>query len=75
VQGGMTWTLTIQNNRDGTYRYNGRTEDNGPCAFGDQKWRSSSAITGKSDMGTYRLLDQGKVEITGTNGSTIWQRR
>jgi hypothetical protein len=75
VQGGMTWTLTIQNNRDGTYHYNGRTEDNGPCVFGDQKWRSTSAVTGKTEMGTYRFLDQRKVEITGANGSTIWQRR
>jgi hypothetical protein len=75
VQGGMTWTLTIQNNRDGTYHYDGRTEDNGPCAFADRQWRSTSAVTGKSDMGTYRLLDQHKVEVTGANGPTIWQRQ
>jgi uncharacterized caspase-like protein len=75
VQGGMTWTLTIQNNRDGTYHYDGRTEDNGPCAFADRQWRSTSAVTGKSDMGTYRLLDQRKVEVTGANGPTIWQRQ
>jgi uncharacterized caspase-like protein len=75
VQSGMTWTLTIQNNRDGTYHYEGRTEDNGSCAFADRRWRSTSAVTGKSDMGTYRLLDQGKVEIAGANGPIIWQRQ
>ncbi len=75
VQAGMTWTLTIQNNRDGTYRYQGRTEDKGRCAFADQQWRSTSAVTGKSDMRSYRLLDGRQFEITGTNGPTIWQRQ
>ena len=75
VQGGMTWTLTIQNNRDGTYRYQGRTEDNGRCVFVDQQWRSTSAVTGKSDMGGYRFLDGRQVEITGTTGPTVWQRQ
>ena len=75
VQGGMTTTLTIQNNPDGTYHYDGRTEDNGSCVFANQQWRTISAVTGKSTAGTYRLVDARNVEFTDTNGSTLWQRQ
>jgi hypothetical protein len=75
VQGGTTWTLTIQNNPDGTYHYQGRTEDNGSCVVADQHWRTTSAVTGQSNTGTYRVVDARNVEITGANGPAIWQRQ
>ena len=75
VQGGMTTTITIQNNPDGTYHYDGRTEDNGSCVFADQQWRATSAVTGQSTTGTYRVVDARNVEFTSTNGSTLWQRQ
>ena len=37
VQGGVTWTLTIENNPDGTYHYQGRAEDAGSCAIANQQ--------------------------------------
>jgi hypothetical protein len=39
VQGGVTWTLAVQNNPDGTYYDQARSEDNGSCAFADEKWQ------------------------------------
>jgi hypothetical protein len=75
MQGGLLWTLTIQNNPDATYHYSGRTEDSGTCVIGEQHWRTLSAITGQSNAGTYRIVDARDVEITGANGATLWQRR
>jgi hypothetical protein len=75
VQGGLTWTLTIQNNPDGTYHYQGRTEDNGSCVMADQQWRTTSAVTGQSNTGTYRVVDTRSVEFTGAQGPNLWQRQ
>jgi hypothetical protein len=75
VQGGLPWTLTIQNNPDGTYHYSGQTEDNGSCVVAEQRWRTASAVTGQSNAGTYRIVDARNVEITGPNGATLWQRQ
>jgi hypothetical protein len=75
VQGGMPWTLTIQNNPDGTYHYSGQTEDNGSCVVAEQHWQMISAVTGQSNAGTYRIVDARNVEITGANGPTLWQRQ
>jgi len=75
VQGGLPWTLTIQNNPDGTYHYSGQTEDNGSCVVAEQHWRTPSAVTGQSNAGTYRIVDARNVEITGPNGATLWQRQ
>lgn len=75
VQNGMPWTLTIQNNPDGTYYYSGQTEDNGTCVVAAQQWRTLSAVTGQSNAGTYRTVDARNVEITGANGPTLWQRQ
>jgi hypothetical protein len=75
VQGGVTWTLTIQNNPNGTYHYEGRAEDNGDCVASDQQWRTISAVTGQSNNGTYRVVDARNVEITGTSGPTMWHRQ
>lgn len=75
VQGGVTWTLTIQNNPNGTYHYQGRAEDNGDCVASDQQWRTISAVTGQSNSGTYRAVDAHDVEITGSSGPTMWHRQ
>ena len=75
VQGGVTWTLTIQNNPDGTYHYQAQTEDNGNCEIADSRWRTTSAVTGQSNLGTYRVVDAHNVELTGSTGPTIWQRQ
>jgi hypothetical protein len=75
VQGGLPWTLTIQNNPDGTYHYSGQTEDNGSCVVAEQHWRTTSAVTGQFNAGTYRIVDARNVEITGPNGATLWQRQ
>ena len=74
-QNGTSWTLTIQNNSDGTYHYRARAEDNGTCVFADQKWRTVSAITGATNSGTYRVIDAGTLEVTGANGPTTWRRQ
>jgi hypothetical protein len=75
VQGGMTWMLTIQNNPDGTYRYQARTEDRGVCAFAERQWRVTSEVTGQSKIGAYRVVDARNVEISSPDGSAIWQRQ
>jgi hypothetical protein len=75
LQGGIPWTLTIQNNPDGTYHYKASTEDNSSCTFADRQWRATSAITGKTDAGSYSLIDDRQVEIEGLGGNTVWQRQ
>jgi hypothetical protein len=75
VLGGATWTLTIENNPDGTYHYQGRTEDAGNCAIADQQWRTTSAMTGQSSGGTYRAIDARSVEIAGADGPAVWRRQ
>jgi hypothetical protein len=75
VQGGLTWTVTVQNNPDGTYHTLVRTEDSGSCAFADRNWRMTSVVTGQSNTGTYRVVGAGAVEITGPDGPAMWQRQ
>jgi hypothetical protein len=75
TQARLTWTLTIQTNPDSTYRYDARTEDNGSCAFADAQWRSTSAVTGQSTKGTYRMVDARAVEISGSDGAVVWRRQ
>lgn len=75
TQAGLAWTLSIQTNPDGTYRYEARTEDSGSCAFADQQWRLTSAVTGQSTKGTYRMVDARAVEISGADGAVIWRRQ
>jgi len=75
VQSGVNWALTIENRPDGTYHYQARAEDNGACAASDQRWRTTSAVTGQSNAGTYRVVDARDVEITGTSGPVTWQRQ
>jgi hypothetical protein len=75
VQAGLTWTVTIQNNSNGTYHYEARTEDGGVCGYADQRWHCTSTVTGRSKAGTYRTIDASSIEITGPEGAAVWQRR
>jgi hypothetical protein len=75
VLGGATWTLTIENNPDGTYHYQVRAEDAGSCTIADQQWRTTSAMTGQSKVGTYRLIDARSVELAGADGPAVWRRQ
>ncbi|HTU53395.1 MAG TPA: toll/interleukin-1 receptor domain-containing protein [Acetobacteraceae bacterium] len=75
VQSGMTWTLTIQNNPNGTFHYEARAEDHGVCAFADQVWRATSAVTRQTTTGTYRVIDARNVELTSAAGSAVWHRQ
>jgi hypothetical protein len=75
TQGGVTWTLTIQNNPDGTYSYLARAEDNGTCTFANQRWRTTSAVTGQTNTGTYQVIDAHSVELAGSQGPAVWQRK
>jgi hypothetical protein len=71
----VTWTLTIENNPDGTYHYQGRSEDTGNLAIANQQWRTTSAVTGQSNVGTYRPIDARSVEIAGAEGPAVWRRQ
>jgi len=75
VQGGVTWVLTIENNPDGTYHYQGRAEDSGSCTIAERQWRTTSAMTGQSNVGTYRTVDARTVEIVGSDGPALWHRQ
>lgn len=75
AQGGMTWSLTLQNSANGTYHFRAQAEDSGTCSYADHQWRSTSAVTGQSDMGTYRMIDAKNIEFTGLKGSAVWHRR
>ena len=57
VQGGLNWTLTLQNNANGSFEYTAQAEDTGSCGFANNQWHLASAVTGQSDMGTYRVVD------------------
>jgi hypothetical protein len=52
-----------------------RTEDSGNCTFIDQQWRTTSTVTGQSNMGTYRVVDARDIAVMGPDGSAVWQRR
>ena len=75
VQGGLNWIVTIQNNPDGTYHFSAQTEDNGTYTAANHQWRTTSAITGQSQTGTYRAVDTRDVEFSGPNGTSIWKRQ
>jgi len=63
VRDGLTWTLTIQNNPNGTYHFEAQAEDHGACSFADRQWRTISAVTGQSVAGTFRVIDASNVEL------------
>jgi hypothetical protein len=73
--GGVEWTLTIQNNPDGSFRYQGRADDAGMCMFAKEQWWTKSAVTGQSNTGTYRRVDAHTIEINGPNGVSLWSRQ
>ena len=74
VKDGLTWTLTIKNNPDHTYRFEAHAEDKGACSFADRQWRTISAVTGQSIAGVYRVIDPHTIELTSATGAIVWQR-
>jgi len=52
-----------------------QTEDRGNCAFADQKWRTTSTVTGQTIVGTYQVLDPRNVEITSSDSTGVWRRQ
>ena len=75
IANGETWTMWISNNPDGTYHYQGRAEDNGTYTLVNRQLRTTSAVTGKTEVSIVRRIDARALEITGPAGPTIWQRR
>jgi hypothetical protein len=75
VQGGLNWIVTIQNNPDGTYHFRAQTEDSGTYTAANHQWRTTSAITGLSQTGTYRAVDAHDVEFSGPSGTSMWKRQ
>ncbi len=75
LQGGVNWTLTLQNNANGSFEYTAQAEDSGTCGYANNQWHLASAVTGQTDMGTYRIVDARSVEFAGLKGSAIWKRR
>jgi hypothetical protein len=71
----MPWTLTVQNNPDGTYHYLAKAEDGGSCAYANNLWHLASSLTGLSSGGTYRIVDSQHVEFTGPTGPAVWARK
>ncbi|MDR3474069.1 MAG: hypothetical protein P4M09_20630 [Devosia sp.] len=74
IQNGLSWTWTVQNGSDGHYIDIGKAEDTGRCSFSDGHWQCVSTVSGHSSAGSYRVTDQGQVEITDEQGSLVWQR-
>lgn len=74
-QGGLSWALTIQNNPDGTYHFRSQSEDSGTYSASNNQWRTTSAVTGQTNTGTYRAIDARDVEFTGSAGTAIWKRQ
>jgi uncharacterized caspase-like protein len=75
LQGGLSWALTIQNNPDGTYHFRTQSEDSGTYSASNNQWRTTSAVTGQSNSGTYRVIDARDVEFSGSAGPTVWKRQ
>lgn len=74
IQDGLSWTWTVQNGSDGHYVDHGKAEDAGNCAFSDGHWQCVSTVSGRTSAGSYRVTDQGQIEITDEQGSLVWQR-
>ncbi len=74
-QGGLSWALTIQNNPDGTYHFSAQTEDGGTYSAANNQWRTTSAVSGQTNTGTYRAIDARDVEFTGSAGTAVWKRQ
>jgi hypothetical protein len=72
---GIVVTLTIDNSPNGAYHFESQWQDSGSCVYADHKWRATSAVSGLSQAGAYRIVDSRSVEIDGPTGSAIWTRQ
>jgi hypothetical protein len=75
LQGGLSWALTIQNNPDGTYHFQSQSEDSGTYTAANNQWRTTSAVNGQTNTGTYRVIDARSVEFSGSAGAVVWKRQ
>jgi hypothetical protein len=75
VTGGATWDINSQNNANGTFEARARFEDSLNCGYSNNQWHVTSTVTGKSDGGTYRIIDARNIEFTGNSGTSVWRRR
>jgi hypothetical protein len=72
--GGLNWSLTLQNNPNGSFSFKAQAEDNGTCGYANNQWHWASSVTGQTDGGTYRVVDAHSVEFSGHQGSALWRR-
>jgi uncharacterized caspase-like protein len=75
LQGGLSWAVTIQNNPDGTYHFRTQSEDSGTYSASNNQWRTTSATTGQTNTGAYRVIDARSVEFSGSAGTSVWKRQ
>lgn len=75
IKDGLPWTWIVQNHSDSTFFDKGQSVDHGTCTSGDSQWKCTSAITGRSASGTYRVLESGAIEVTNADGSQYVQQR
>jgi hypothetical protein len=75
VKDGLTWTWTVQNNPDSSYLAKGQSIDHGVCSSTGVQWTCTSAVTGLSSSGTYRVMESGLVEVTNADGSQFTEQR
>lgn len=74
IKDGLSWTWIIQSNPDSSFFAKGQSVDHGLCHSTDGQWTCTSAITGRSGYGTYRVTDTGAVEITDANGAQYFKQ-
>lgn len=72
--GGYNWTLTVQDNPDGTFTAHSQTLDHGICTYAFGQWSSTSAVTGQTSAGTYTLVGRYDIAFTGPTGPSVWHR-
>jgi hypothetical protein len=75
VLAGIRWTVTLQNNPDGTYSFHGQAEDHGSCTYLNQQWHVTSAVSGQSGGGTYQVIDANTMQASGSGGNITWHRQ
>jgi hypothetical protein len=75
VKDGLPWTWIVENHSDSTFFDKGQSVDHGTCSTVDTRWKCTSAITGLSGGGTYRVLDSGLVQVTNANGTEFLEQR
>jgi hypothetical protein len=71
---GVNWDLTVQNSANGAFEFKAQTEDSFTCAYANNQWHATSTVNGRSDGGSYRVIDARDIEFSGSQGSSVWKR-